>query len=76
MRVSERMIEAAAEAVEKERDQEIARIQAELSEEGEDFCIDCDDLIGTARKAALPSAERCIHCQVLHERKARAARSV
>lgn len=56
------MIEAAAEMVDRERDDEIARIQAELAEEGEDICIDCDDPIEPARKAALPSAERCIHC--------------
>lgn len=74
MRVTERMIEAAAEMVDRERDDEIARIQAELAEEGEDFCIECDDPITPARKAALPSAERCIHCQAEFERKARAAR--
>ena len=75
MRVSERMIEAAAEMVEKERDDEVARIQAALAEEGEDFCIECDDPISAARKAALPSAERCIHCQEQFERNARAAHS-
>lgn len=68
------MIEAAAEMVDRERDDEIARIQAGLAEEGEDFCIECDDPIEPARKAALPSAERCIPCQKQYERKARAAR--
>lgn len=69
------MIEAAEAMVERERDDEIARIQAELAEEGEDICVECDELIEPARKAALPSAERCIHCQAEYERKSRAARS-
>lgn len=60
--------------VDRERDDEIARIQASLAEDGEDICIDCDDPIEPARKAALPSAERCIHCQAQHERNMRAAR--
>lgn len=70
------MIEAAAEMVDRERDNGIARIRAGLAEVGEDICIECDELIDAARKAALPSAERCIHCQAEHERKARAARPV
>lgn len=70
------MIEAAAQMVDRERDDKVASIRAGLAEEGEDFCIDCDDRIGAARKAALPSAERCIHCQEQFERKARAARRI
>jgi len=73
VRVTERMIEAAAEMVDRERDDEVARIRAGLAEDGEDICIECDDPIDAARKAALPSAERCIQCQEQHERKARAA---
>lgn len=73
MKTSERMIEAACAMVDRERDDEVARIRAELAEEGEDFCIDCDDPISPARKAALPSAERCIHCQEQYERNMRRA---
>lgn len=73
MKVSERMIEAVEAAVQRETDDEIARIRAELAEEGENVCIDCNEPIGAARKAALPSAERCIDCQELHERGNRAA---
>lgn len=76
MKASERMIEAAAAMVERERDDAIARIQSGLAEEGEDICVSCDEPIEAARKAALPSAERCIHCQSEFERKARAARSI
>jgi RNA polymerase-binding transcription factor DksA len=50
MKVTDRMIEAAEANVERERDCEIARIRAELEAEGEDFCIDCDEPIGEARK--------------------------
>jgi RNA polymerase-binding transcription factor DksA len=72
MRATERMIEASEAMVERERDDEIARIRAMLAEEGEDFCIDCDEPIGAERKAALPSAERCIGCQGHFERTMRA----
>lgn len=71
MNITNRMIEAAEANVARERDTEIARIRAELAAEGEDFCIDCDEPIGAARKAALPSAERCIECQTIYERTAR-----
>lgn len=72
MKVTDRMIEAAEATVQRETDEEIARIRAELAEEGEDFCIDCDDAIDPRRKAAMPSAERCIHCQQAYERSQRA----
>ena len=68
MYVSEREIEAAEASVQLERDTAIARIQNDLASEGEDVCVDCDDPIGAARKAALPSAERCISCQAAHEK--------
>ena len=38
-------------------------------------CIDCGEDIGAARKAAVPSAVRCIDCETsLQERKAHNAR--
>lgn len=66
------MIEAAEALVQRETDLGIARIRAALAEEGEEACIDCDAPIGAARKAALPSAERCIDCQIIRERNVRA----
>lgn len=72
MQVTDRMIEAAEAVVQRETDDEIARIRSELAETGEDFCIDCDEPIGAARKSALPSAERCIDCQQHFERMPRA----
>lgn len=76
MRITERMIEAAEASVARECDQEIARIRAGLAEEGEVVCVDCDEPIGAARKAALPSADRCIDCQQAYERKYRGSRGV
>jgi phage/conjugal plasmid C-4 type zinc finger TraR family protein len=75
MKVTDRMIEAAEANVSRECESAIARIRAHLAEEGEDVCIDCDEPIGAARKAALPSAERCIDCQNLFERMLRGSRA-
>lgn len=71
MNITERMIEAAEASVRRECDDAVARIRADLRVEGEDFCMDCDDPISPERKAAMPSAERCIDCQQVHERKMR-----
>lgn len=68
MESSERNIEAAEAMVSLERDTAIARIRASLEASGEDRCIECDELINPKRRAALPSAERCIGCQTLHEK--------
>lgn len=65
---TERMVQAAEANVRRECDAGIARIRAELQAEGEDLCVVCDEPIEAARKAALPSAERCISCQIDHER--------
>lgn len=68
MESSERHIEAAEAMVLLERDTAVARIRLALEASGEDRCIECDELINPARRAALPSAERCIGCQTLHEK--------
>lgn len=68
MEVTERHIEAADAMVRMEQDQAIARIRAELSAEGEEDCIDCGKAIAAARRAAMPSAERCITCQTAFEK--------
>ena len=73
MDLGNRQIEAAEAAVCKEAEDRVARIRASLAEPGEDNCIDCDLPIGAARKLALPSAERCIGCQIITERIAHAA---
>jgi len=71
----EREIEAGAQAEAGERDAAIARIRAGLHGEGSDDCIDCGCEIPPARRAALPSAERCVGCQSIHERKGAARRA-
>lgn len=68
MNITERMMEAAEANVRRECEHGVARIRADLREEGEDYCMDCDDPISLERKAALPSAERCVDCQQRYER--------
>ncbi|MEA3264176.1 MAG: TraR/DksA C4-type zinc finger protein [Pseudomonadota bacterium] len=65
----EREIEAGEQAEAGERAAAIARIRAGLHGEGSDECVDCGCGIPAARRAALPSAERCVTCQSRHERK-------
>lgn len=69
MAVDERFIEAGELTVTLQREDTIARICDTLREPGSDDCIDCDAPIGAARKAALPSAERCIACQTKFEQR-------
>lgn len=66
--------EAAEAFARAERDTAVARIRQELASEGENDCIDCGRPIGARRKAALPSAERCITCQTAHEQRGHAKR--
>lgn len=66
--LDEREIEAAGQAEADERAAAIARIRQELEGEGADDCVDCGCAIPPARRAALPSAERCVACQQRHER--------
>jgi phage/conjugal plasmid C-4 type zinc finger TraR family protein len=40
---------------------------ATLQRQGSEYCIDCGDRILEARREALPSAERCIDCQINFE---------
>lgn len=64
----ERHIESGSLTQERLSESAIARIRDELASEGEDDCIDCGEQIDPRRKAALPSAERCISCQAKFER--------
>lgn len=72
MDIGNRQIEAAEAMVALEAEEQVARIRAGLAGPGEADCIACDEPIGAARKAALPSAERCIDCQSAYERTLRA----
>lgn len=64
---SERQLEAAERNVALETDAKVASIRAALLEEGEDVCVGCDRPIDAKRRAALPSAIRCIRCQAAFE---------
>jgi phage/conjugal plasmid C-4 type zinc finger TraR family protein len=61
---------AAAEAtVARQTDTTIAGIRARLDAPGSADCRDCGEEIEPARRAALPSATRCVACQGLSERR-------
>lgn len=46
----------------------ISAVRGRLMRAGSTACIDCDTAIPPARRAALPSATRCVDCQERHER--------
>lgn len=68
MLFDERNIETSVATQQRLAEGAIARIREELAAEGEDDCIDCGEPIPEPRRAALPSAERCVDCQELFER--------
>lgn len=55
--------------MEAERTEGVRRVQAGLCAAGADDCIGCGDAIDADRRAALPSARRCIKCQGRVERR-------
>lgn len=57
---------------ERHREAGLARVRSRLDVQGPDECEDCGELIEPRRRAALPSATRCISCQEQFERDARA----
>jgi phage/conjugal plasmid C-4 type zinc finger TraR family protein len=63
MDLGERAIERAEAFEQRQRDAAVARIQNALAGVGEDFCLTCGERIDAARRAALPSAKRCVDCQ-------------
>jgi phage/conjugal plasmid C-4 type zinc finger TraR family protein len=58
----------AAEVIEAACEAGLARVQAELAGPGEVDCQTCGATIGADRRAALPSAVRCMDCQQKRER--------
>ncbi|WP_370633414.1 TraR/DksA C4-type zinc finger protein [Nitratireductor sp. B36] len=51
-----------------ERDAGISRARAAVNARGRTFCVDCDEPISSARRQAMPSADRCLACQTKKER--------
>jgi len=59
--------EAATRSVELEKSSMLGDIQAGISSEGSEFCVDCDEPIDEERRLAAPFARRCITCQEVLE---------
>jgi len=68
---SERGLERAEGFERQQGELRIARIRGSLTLTGDEFYEDCGDAIGMRRRAALPSATRCVECQARHEGGAR-----
>ncbi len=68
MSMAEHLVEAGRARVDAECDAAIAAVRRKLAATGGDYCVDCDDPIEIDRRCALPSAVRCIDCQIMHER--------
>ncbi|WP_072281626.1 TraR/DksA C4-type zinc finger protein [Rappaport israeli] len=65
------IIDRASETEEMTRNIAINKARQRQSLQGTTECIDCDEPIPAARRAANPSAQRCIDCQTDFERKRR-----
>jgi phage/conjugal plasmid C-4 type zinc finger TraR family protein len=65
------IVDEAAAVIERARIAGIARAASALAGSGAASCIGCGDEIEPSRRAALPSARRCITCQSRVERRAR-----
>ncbi len=63
MDIGERGLERAEAFEQLSKDAAVARIRNNLVGLGEEFCLSCGERIEEARRAALPSAKRCIDCQ-------------
>lgn len=63
------VVDEAGWLTETERTEGVRRVKAALAADGAAACIGCGDDIEPARRAALPSACRCITCQGRVERR-------
>ncbi len=68
MRGINNLIDEANQRAEQEREASILKVRTALQAEGKPECVDCAELIDAERRAAMPSACRCITCQTLFER--------
>ena len=57
------VVDEAVWLTEAERTEGVRRVRAELATDGAAECAGCGDAIEPERRAALPSARRCIVCQ-------------
>lgn len=65
------VVDLASKLIERTRAEGIARVTDALAEPGSAECIGCGEDIEPTRRAALPSARRCITCQSRVERRDR-----
>ncbi len=69
---TEQQYELAAKLAEAEREASLETVRRKLQADGpgspDGACNDCGEEIGPARLEAIPSAVRCIECQVIHEK--------
>lgn len=66
-----------AEEFQRQQDElKVGRIRSSLVLKGDEFCQDCGEDIGAERRAALPSATRCVDCQGDHERRSKQVRAL
>lgn len=71
MHSGNRAIERAQAMVALECDMAVAGIRSRMAEPGSALCITCGEPIEPERRAALPSARRCVGCQSRAERAAK-----
>jgi phage/conjugal plasmid C-4 type zinc finger TraR family protein len=62
------IVDEAVWLTEAERDEGVRRARAGLEGDGAIDCTGCGETIGADRRAALPSATRCVACQSRVER--------
>ncbi|QPL39370.1 TraR/DksA C4-type zinc finger protein [Erythrobacter sp. A30-3] len=68
MDFGERAVEASTAFDDAERDRAIQRVRQSIAMQGDPDCAECGDPIEEKRRAAMPSATRCIGCQSAYER--------
>lgn len=67
MNLTGQQSDAAAVLVTREREASARRVSERLARTGTVMCVDCEEPIDEARKAAMPSAMRCAECQCASE---------
>lgn len=67
MNFSNAAYDLADQRAEQEREAAVLAARLALGGDGSSHCIECGDPIESARRAAYPSARRCVACQSAHE---------
>lgn len=67
--MDEQQLERAAELEQATRDAAIGEAGVALRRNGQPYCDECGEPIAPERRAAMPSAIRCVYCQNHFERR-------